>query len=755
MSNIRVNANIQEQREVHGTRVKDEFYIFTGTYPLYYKGDGNLYLLPEHDTTFVEQVVSGNNTLMADFENNYYPNLETLTFDDVSEINNSPLEDLDFRIIDFKFTPKLPFERDEETNERQKEQLQIKAIFSIPDVLFDLSPMSDITVEIFQRASLPGSRELNYERVGYSARRFVNALTETNLGSRLLLNSAIKSQISNIVFEADIGNVPVGLRDILLVFKTRNPLQVESDPNDDFIQDRIEINEITFSITKIQNYPTDAEPTKGGFTLKAPWSCNHVIEHYGQLIAWGSTSMPNTVFISNNLVLNYFPYLYTFTFETDENEAINSIVPYMNILVVQSDSYTWGIKGTNPLQFLDNFAEVPNPNAYQPFSINTSVGSIAPKAVRPIRNRLYFLSQEGMMELTSLFATDDRYNVRPLDRNIRNLIPQDREAVGIQFDNQYWLSLPSTGEMFRYYIDKESWVKDTFNFNEFNGFYKFYNRDGKLHMITHPLKINAGIGNYRIFEVEVDTSLALDLGVPIKTRFLTSKMNQEFPFHWKRYKELKLDFSIQNEFLPKLESVEILNTDTTVPYTIEANFEPNHTYAIGLNLPSSYSVETEEYSYPPILNLLVENAISFREEDTVIYFTVGNPAPQEVTISFSGATIEMFNDIILTDETYNKNLNFNVRVNSDNKSLIRTVDIVNDDYKDVIPLVSPELGIMANVFEETFQNSKFGKTYKFVYTNKLYGSGYDLELYYEDDANVKWTLETIGVTHKMRRTRSR
>ena len=62
---------------------------------------------------------------------------------------------------------------------------------------------------------------------------------------------------------------------------------------------------------------------------------------------------------------------------------------------------------------------------------------------------------------------------------------------------------------------------------------------------------------------------------------------------------------------------------------------------------------------------------------------------------------------------------------------------------------------MANVFESTFENSQLGKPVTFVHTNKLYGSGYDIEMHYKDQAKVKWTLETVGIAYKMRRTRSR
>lgn len=752
MSNVRVNAEIQNTREVSATRIKDELYIFNGTYPLYYKGDGNLYLLPEHDTTYTEIVVAGHNTMMANFEENYYPNINDLSMNAVSVFNNSTANDSLFRVTDFKFSPKLPFERRSDFTRIENEQISFKAVFSIPEIYFGAAPEKKLFVEIFQRPALPGNVEGSYQEVGVARQRFKNVLTTppTTIGAEntpLILTTAVKNNIAAIEYRVDIGNIDVGIRDILLLFTIRETVNDETVV---LAQDRVEIRDLTISAIKIENYPINQTglQTRGGFRLKAPWTANKVIEHYGQLIAWGSTSMPSTVFISNNFNLSYFPFLYTFTFETDENERINSITPYMNILVVQSDSKTWGIKGTNPVRFLDAFGEVPNPNAYTPFSINLSIGNIAPKSVRPVRNRLYFLSQEGLMELTSLFATDDRYNVRPLDRNIENIIPRDRKAVAIQFDNQYWINFPSTGETFRYYIDKEAWVKDTYNFKEFNGIYQFYNRNGKLHMVTQPMLIEEGNGNFTLYEAVVDESLATDLGVPISSKFLTSKLSQDYPFHWKRYQEMKLDFSIQNQYMPNRSPITLADSKISgfvgqnVETIFTGTFEPFHYYTV------AYNTILDEDLEPINVN---NNTLTAEVKNGMIRFQVLKNVPDEIVIRFpkGNLTIDEIEEFTVVDDTYDKGLLYDLRIMADNNTLIR------DDFDSYAPVTKAIEIDAGSQFENlNFGFTKFGDVTTFVQTTKLYGNGYNINMYYRDESNIKWTLETIGITYKMRRTRS-
>jgi len=798
MSATQYEAAFQNTRDINATLIRDVLYIFTGTYPVYYKGDGNLYMFPEYQPSFSEQVVAGPNTLMDDFEDYYYGT-------DFSEL---PLNTTDgFKVIDYDFRPRIPYFLKEDGDTAP--QIQIKAALGFPvyntftsflpdnfstgtpDIgdytynaqtqqfeLFDGSEYTvvaptesrgfgryyEVRADVYFRPSSIGETsedwiQLNTDSFDYDI--YSNKPTDVDntfdtIDGTIELpeNQGTFDTLEPVTFR--LNDISAGLRDIRIDLKlvrkayTRNA----RDPdNGDFslvvrFEELVlrtatfEFDEVEITQARLQNFPTEANPTQGGFTLHAPWSCNNVIEHYGKLIAWGSEEMPQTLFVSSANSFAYFPYNYTIDFNNDLKEAVNSVVPFMNILVVQSDSYTWGLKGNSPQIYIDEAGKDLNPNAYQVITINSSVGSIAPKSVRPVRNRLYFLSQEGLMELTSLFATDDRYNVKPLDLNIRNIIPQDRNAVAIQFDNQYWVHFPITGQTFRYYIDKQAWVKDSFNFETFNGLHKYSIKDGKLHFVTNPMVIESG--NATIYEGMVDDSLATDFDQPIISQFLTSKMNQDYPFHWKRYKELKLDFSVQNEYMPNRAPLELTETDygvngSTVETTFSASLTKQHWYTV------AYPIEIPD----TITNLSVSGSVDSEIVNGMIRFRIGNIIPSSITVTFDlvGVTEQDINYFTVVDDTYDVGLTYQLRIMADNNTMIR------DDYKDYVPMTRTiETG---SQFENiTFSSTNFGDVTTFVQTTKLYGNGYDVNVYYKDDSNIKWTLETMGIAYKMRRTRS-
>lgn len=803
MSATQYLGNFQNERPVGAARIKDILYIFNGTYPVYYNGDGELYMFPEYQPSFSEQVVAGPNTLMDDFEDYYY----NVNFNDLP--NNT--QD-GFKVIDYDFKPRIPYFLKEDGDTAP--QIQIKAALGFPvyntftsflpdnyagvntgftpDVdkvyyypdeqqfkLFDGSSTNivipnetngfgryyEVSAEVYFRPSSVGETSedwvqldtdsFNYDIYSNKPIDIDNTFDTIDGSIELSENQGTFNTLEPVTF--GINDISAGLRDIRIDLKlirkaySRNAKDPE---NGDFSlvvrfeelvlrTTSFEFDEVEITAEKLQNFPTEEAPTRGGFTLHAPWSCNQVIEHYGKLIAFGSKEQPETAFVSSVENFAYFPYNYTIDFNNDLKEGINSMVPFMNILVVQSDSYTWGLKGSSPQIYIDDAGQDLNPNAYQVITINSSVGSIAPKSVRPVRNRLYFLSQEGLMELTSLFATDDRYNVKPLDRNIKNLIPQDKNATAIQFDNQYWINFPSTGQTFRYYIDKQAWVKDSVNWNVFNGLHKYYIKEGRLHFITHPSVVDDG--NYEIYEGVVDYSLATDFGQPVISQFLTSKMNQEYPFHWKRYKELKLDFSIQNEYMPNRAPVEILNyfvgmvgNDITISFD-SSNLTPNHSYTLAFptELPNDLEVTID--------GLVPEN-ISIKAG--MIRFELPADPPESINIQFTTTLPQStFNDPTLVDDTYDAGIVYDLRVMADNNTMIR------DDYKNYAP-IEKTIDTGSEFSDITFGNTNFGDVTTFVQTTKLYGSGYDINVYYKDASNIKWTLETMGVTYKMRRTRS-
>jgi hypothetical protein len=816
-----IENGIQSERSIGAARIKDILYIFNGTYPMYYTGDGQLYMFPEYQPSFSEQVVAGHNTLMDDFEDYYYGrNFKELPDNVVGQIND---------VTDFHLQPRIPYQLKAEGDTEDQMELRLSYTYLskylnpfikfLPDnyvddveTFADLPSENQNTTDIYfvrqsslfyrwvgtrwfpiQLSSVPGIGSFYEMKAKVYFRETAPGVTsqdwievsENNYTTDILQNANASSNFETALFTFEpnqatatfdrqkyftvkINNISSGLKDIrvdLIIERTgyrqnftgivggiqtfiRHDFQTTVEFNESLIFEEVEI-----TATKLQNYPTIDEPDRGGFRLRAPWTCNNVIDHYGKLLAWGSLGEPERLFISSVENFAYFPYNYTVDFTSELKEQINSVVPFMNILVVQSDSYTWGLKGSSPQIYIDDQGIDLNPLAYEVITINSSVGSIAPKSVRPIRNRLYFLSQEGLMELTSLFATDDRYNVKPIDRNIYNLIPQDKDAVAMQFDNQYWIHFPSTGQTFRYYIDKQAWVKDSFNFDTFNGIYRYYNKNGKLHFVTHPMTIESG--NAKIYEGVVDYGLATDFDQPITSQFLTSKMNQEYPFHWKRYKELKLDFTVQNQYMPNKTPISYFSEGVDFDFNVaQVNFSSNdliknhsYTFDFGILFPANTTVTVNDF---PQENISIK-VIDEEENKGMIRFTLPNEVPEIITITFpnDNYTEEQVLDFAVVDDTYDNGLVYDLRVTADNNTMIR------DDYGSYIPMsVLQTIDTGTGFNKIVFGNTNFGDVTTFVQTTKLYGNGYDINMYYKDESNIKWTLETMGIAYKMRRTRS-
>lgn len=522
------------------------------------------------------------------------------------------------------------------------------------------------------------------------------------------------------------------------------------------------IFEVPITVEKLQDFPgqtTDFLPK-----LKPIWTCNKVIEHYGKLMVWGSTEMPTAIFYSFPDRPTYFPAKFYLDFTNDSNEAIEALTPYSNILIAQTKSRTWGIKGNSGL--------IDAPAPYIPFSVNPSVGTIAYKSVRPVRNRLFFLSKQGIVSLTSLFAVDESYNIDFVDRNIRDIVPQDSEAVGIQFDNQYWLNFPNHSITLRWYVDKKAWVKDVYQgWTNFNGVFKYRIVDGKLDFITHPSN-KVGESNLEIYKIGVDYTIPTDLFAPIKSIFETSFLNQNYPFHQKNYKEAKLDFTLQNEYNLGRDAFYDSTRDTNFTIqggggasafqiTVPASFSKNHRYRIEFT-PDTGSTVT----HIPLTGVTIEGQSSYSSDLTAIgtatntliwEFNITNDYNQDANsldllANLSSQDANAIASVVIRDVTYDTSLAFSTYVISENQ----TLNFDNSPgYSQATVDVDVDLTLKGRLGDWTFGESEFGNKVTAVKTIKLSGKGYNSKLYVEDLSKSKWTLESLGITYKMKRARSR
>jgi hypothetical protein len=506
------------------------------------------------------------------------------------------------------------------------------------------------------------------------------------------------------------------------------------------------------------------------------WSCNKVIEHYNKLMVWGSQEMKNSLFYSFPDRPTYFPSYFYLNFGRDENDPIEAVTPFMNILVAQTKNQTWGVRGNSGL--------IDSPAPYTPFGINSTVGTVSYKSVRPVRNHLFFLSKQGIIALKSLYAADEQYNIEFVDRNIRNIVPQDSDAVGIQFDNQYWLNFPNNSITLRWYINKKAWVKDVYQgwaTDGFNGVFKYQIVDGKLEYITYPSTLLGENQNEAIYRIAVDYDLPTDLYQSIKAKFETAFLNQNYPFHPKNYKEAKLDFTLQNEYNKGRLAIFDSSSGASVTYAAQSisftlgegiKLEKNHRYRVDFFLNAETNSETGVTTYSPVnvTNIQIEGQSSYVHDDislntndnTVIatefmltndeIATSGNVDIVFTHDSASTANPSAGSYVTLRDVTYDDTLTFDTYIISEDQ----TLNFNNySGYDQASVDIGVDLTAKERLGDWTFGTSDFGKKVTAVKTIKLSGKGYNAKLYLEDTSKSKWTLESMGITYKMKRARSR
>ena len=496
---------------------------------------------------------------------------------------------------------------------------------------------------------------------------------------------------------------------------------------------------------------------------KSLWSCNKVMVHYDKLLAYGSTTAPETLFVSDPTEKNWFPQTARIKFDTDEDEPIQAITSFMQILVVQSESKTWGLKGTQSSVIA---AQTTGEALYEVFDISPVYGTIAPKSVRPVRNRLYFLSKEGIVELNSLYAVDFRYNVNELDRNIKNIVPRDRNAVAIQHDYQYWINFPETNQTLRYYIDKGAWVKDTYgvdtnndyseNRYDFDGVHKYISRDGELTFLTNLTGLDTDPQTLEMYEIRVDETLPSDFAKPFKSTFETANLNQGYPFHQKKYLETRLDFTLQNEYNLGKQPMEKYSEVRQAGYhQFQALILPHHEYELGYEENIISNVTAVEFSldgtnFTPVANyaLTTNNTIlSFLLPEFVV--PTGSLVYIKVTATYPSENLSYLST--LRDKTYANQISFNTFSISEQGTL--NLDNLSS-YDDEDAVIDINLGTVFGPSETwIFDESAFDDRITAVKTVKLSGRGFNYKLYFTDRSKAKWTLETLGITFKLKRAR--
>lgn len=511
------------------------------------------------------------------------------------------------------------------------------------------------------------------------------------------------------------------------------------------------------------------------------WSCKKVFNHYGKLIAYDSDKAPDYIYVSHPTFHNYFPYFFTQQFKTDSRQPVVAITPFQNVLIVQSPNYTWGLSGADAVAGLAT--------SYNQFTVSPIYGTIAPKSVRPVRNHLYFLSQEGIVALKALYASDQVYNVEIIDKNIRNIVPfYDTDAVGIQYDDQYWLNFPNSPDniTLRYYIDYRAWVKDSYFYKkldsewsdyEFNGVETYLRGNGSLDYISKPMRYQDG--SYYIARIRLDKETPTDLEENIFSYFETAFLNQNYPFHPKQYKEVKFDFTVQNEY--NVKNTAIYN-DTLENFNAATDIElmPRHWYQLEFDADDNIfdiiidgnglidtleGIDSDEvwdgnlYQLYPDADPIVQvyenqELIATFDDANGVFQSIGTADYDVVYTRYSEEeeteSTDQGIDIILYDATYDDKITFRTWVMTEDNLLNLDNNITSYDAD----LADLEQNLGTNFGKQwEFGDSDFGNRTLTTKTVRLAGKGKNIKVYFEEEGKTKWTMETLGIMFKLKRAR--
>lgn len=111
---------------------------------------------------------------------------------------------------------------------------------------------------------------------------------------------------------------------------------------------------------------------------------------------------------------------------------------------------------------------------------------------------------------------------------------------------------------------------------------------------------------------------------------------------------------------------------------------------------------------------------------------------------------ETGNTIALKDNTYDTSINFATLVRTEKELL----NIPPEDYQQELEFSPVEIALGTSFGEWEFNEDPLGKAINVVKTVKLSGKGYNIKTVFVDFTRSKWTLETLGIAYKLRKTRS-
>lgn len=277
-------------------------------------------------------------------------------------------------------------------------------------------------------------------------------------------------------------------------------------------------------------------------------TCNRILLHWGRLVVYGDTKNERTIYITHLNNPRYFPVNNTLEFESNVQEPLHKLVRYRDHLVAFLPSSIQALHGIAPT----------GSNPYRRVVLHTGTGSIAPESAAVMGNYIAFLSKQGVQVLKSSGLSEEKMNVEKIDKTIENLIPLDKEACGIVYDNQYHLCFPTLNKRFRFYYEEGVWTRDESPFMDFSRMFEW---GGEL------VGQSRNTGNTLLF----DKAVYNDVGHVYEDRVVTKAFDFNEPHNPKKLKELQLVVGRLNEDVHLSAVVNV--DDNPILNTIEGHTE--------------------------------------------------------------------------------------------------------------------------------------------------------------------------------------
>lgn len=275
-------------------------------------------------------------------------------------------------------------------------------------------------------------------------------------------------------------------------------------------------------VFQIPKYPVTAFDENEAIDASQMHTCNRILLHWERLIVYGDEKNSRTVYVSHLKNPRYFPINHSLEFENNEQEPLQKLVQFRDMLVAFLPSSIQAVYGKSPV----------GDDIFRRIVIHTGLGCVAPETPKVMGNYIAFLSKEGVHVLKSVGMNNDQMNVEKIDANINNLIPVHTNAAAIVYDDQYQICFPDINQRFRFYYQYGVWTMDESPFLDGGRFYEW---NGELIMqsaVTGRIYMFADVYN--------------DVGYVYEDRVVTKAYDFGEPHNPKKAKELQLVLGREN-----------------------------------------------------------------------------------------------------------------------------------------------------------------------------------------------------------------